>query len=48
MVRWAELEWPGDSLPDRVTVKFAKFTLDTLLAPTLAAAAVDSATAPPP
>jgi len=48
MVRWAELAWPGDSLPDRVTVKFAKFTLDTLLAPTLAAAAVDSATAPPP
>jgi hypothetical protein len=48
MVRWAELEWAGDSLPDRITVRFAKFTLDTLLAPILAAAAADSATAPPP
>ena len=48
MVRWAELEWPGDTLPDRVSVKFAKFTLDTLLAPTLVTAAPDSAAATPP
>ena len=34
MVRWTELDWPADSMPDRVTVKFAKFTLDTLLTPT--------------
>ena len=47
MVRWAELEWPGDTLPDRITVKFAKFTLDTTLAPTVAAPP-DSASAPPP
>ena len=36
MVRWTELDWPGDSLPDRVTVKFAKFTLDTLVTPAVA------------
>jgi hypothetical protein len=43
MVRWTELDWPGDSLPDRVTVKFAKFTIDTLLEPALAAAPADTA-----
>jgi hypothetical protein len=48
MLRWTELDWPADTLPDRVTVKFAKFTLDTTLAPTLAAAPADSAAVPPP
>jgi hypothetical protein len=48
MIRWAELDWPADTLPDRVSVKFAKFTLDTLLAPTVAAATADSSAAPPP
>lgn len=47
MVRWTELDWPADSLPDRVTVKFAKFTIDTLLTPSVAATA-DSAAAPSP
>ena len=42
MVRWTELDWPGDSLPDRVAVKFAKFTIDTLVTATVAASA------PPP
>ena len=37
MVRWTEVDWPDDSLPDRVVVKFAKFTLDTLVRPELAA-----------
>ena len=36
MVRWTELEWPPDSLPDRVAVKFAKFSIDTTVTPTLA------------
>ena len=45
MVRWTEVDWAGDSLPNRVNVKFARFTIDTTLAPTVAA---DTATAAPP
>ena len=46
MVRWTEVDWPGDSLPNRVVVKFAKFTIDTLLHPELAAAPADTAASP--
>jgi len=50
MVRWTEVDWPEDSLPDRVMVKFAKFTLDTLLRPEVAAAPAPTVPggAPPP
>jgi len=48
MIRWTELAWPADSLPDRVTIKFARFTIDTLLTPTPAVAPADTAVAPSP
>ena len=31
MLRWTTLDWPGPGKPDRVTVRFAKFTMDTAL-----------------
>jgi hypothetical protein len=31
MLRWTELAWAGPGAPDRLTVKFAKFTVDTSL-----------------
>ncbi|HEX6104327.1 MAG TPA: hypothetical protein VFZ26_02010 [Gemmatimonadales bacterium] len=48
MIRWTELEWAADSVPDRLMVKFAKFTIDTALAPTLVASADSAAGTPPP
>jgi len=34
MVRWTELDWRGPAAPDRLTVRFAKFSLDTSLTAT--------------
>jgi hypothetical protein len=34
MVRWTELDWHGPAAPDRLTVRFAKFSLDTSLTAT--------------
>jgi hypothetical protein len=34
--RWAEVEWAGDTAPSRLTIRFARFTIDTLL-PSLSA-----------
>ncbi len=48
MIRWTELDWPADSAPDRVVVKFARFTIDTALAATPAAVPTDPASAPSP
>ncbi|HKT58793.1 MAG TPA: hypothetical protein VJQ46_02010 [Gemmatimonadales bacterium] len=31
MVRWTELDWPGPGRPQRLTVRFTKFSLDTSL-----------------
>ena len=31
MVRWTEVDWPGPGRPDRLMVRFAKFSLDTSL-----------------
>jgi hypothetical protein len=33
MIRWTEVDWPDRVAPERVTVRFARFTLDTVLAP---------------
>ncbi len=41
--RWTELEWPADSLPERVTVRFARFELDSVLTPAVVTASADSA-----
>jgi hypothetical protein len=34
MVRWTTLDWPGPGAPDRLMVRFAKFSLDTSLSAT--------------
>jgi hypothetical protein len=34
MVRWTELDWPGPGTPDRLMVRFARFSLDTSLTAT--------------
>jgi len=34
MVRWTEVEWPGPGTPDRLMVRFARFSLDTSLTAT--------------
>lgn len=31
MIRWTELAWPGPGSPEHLTVRFAKFTIDTSL-----------------
>jgi hypothetical protein len=31
MIRWTELDWPGPGAPDRLTVRFARFSVDTSL-----------------
>jgi hypothetical protein len=32
MLRWTEVDWPGGPSPERLTVRFARFTMDTVLA----------------
>jgi hypothetical protein len=34
MVRWTEVDWPGPGSPDRLMVRFAKFSFDTSLTAT--------------
>jgi hypothetical protein len=43
--RWIEVPWTGEGTPDRLTVRFARFTIDTALTATPAPLAADSATA---
>jgi len=31
MTRWTEVDWPGPTSPERLTVRFARFSVDTLL-----------------
>jgi len=33
MIRWTEVDWPGSLSPERLTIRFAKFSVDTLLSP---------------
>jgi hypothetical protein len=32
MLRWTEVDWPPGPFPERLTVRFARFTMDTVLA----------------
>lgn len=32
MIRWTEVDWPERVAPERVSVRFARFTIDTVLA----------------
>lgn len=41
--RWAEVDWDRTTPPSRLTVRFARFTLDTVLTPLPASLAADSA-----
>ena len=34
MVRWTEVGWPGTAAPERLTVRFSRFSMDTLLSAT--------------
>ena len=43
--RWIEVPWTGERSPTRLTVRFARFTIDTALTATPAPLAADSATA---
>jgi hypothetical protein len=47
--RWAEVDWAKATPPNRLTLRFSRFTLDTVLAPLPASLAADStASAPRP
>ena len=39
--RWVEMEWQGSSSPIHLVARFSRFTLDTVLAPTLVSVATD-------
>jgi len=41
--RWTEVPWSLDSIPNRLQIRFAKFTIDTAFTSTLVAAARDTA-----
>ena len=40
MLRWTTLDWPGPAKPERLSVRFAKFTVDTSLAAPVTLAAM--------
>jgi hypothetical protein len=42
--RWAEMGWDASAPPNRVTVRFSRFTVDTVLTPMPASLTADSAT----
>jgi hypothetical protein len=41
--RWTEVPWTLDSIPNRLQIRFAKFAIDTTLAPTLVTPVKDTA-----
>jgi hypothetical protein len=41
--RWAEVDWAGDPAPSRLTIRFARFTIDTLLSSLSASPTPESA-----
>jgi hypothetical protein len=46
--RWVETGWDGSLPPDRLILKFSRFTIDTILTPTPVSLAVDSMAATRP
>jgi hypothetical protein len=40
--RWAEVDWSGSTTPSRLTIRFARFTIDTLVSAPAAAPASES------
>jgi hypothetical protein len=45
--RWAEIGWEASAPPNRVVLRFSRFTLDTVLTPTQPLPAADPATGTP-
>jgi hypothetical protein len=45
--RWTELSWDAPTSPNRLTLRFARFTIDTLLNPSSAAIAADTTASVP-
>ena len=45
--RWTEVEWQSTTPPTRLTLRFSRFTVDTILSAVPAALAADSAAVPP-
>ena len=44
--RWVEVEWESATPPNRLTLRFARFTIDSVLSPAPASLAADSAAVP--
>jgi hypothetical protein len=42
--RWAEVDWDSPTSPSRITLRFARFSIDTVLVPASTALATDSVT----
>ena len=42
--RWAEVDWDFPTSPSRITLRFARFSIDTVLAPASTSLAADSVT----
>jgi hypothetical protein len=40
--RWAEVDWPNGRPPSRLTIRFARFTIDTTVSPIAASLAAES------
>jgi hypothetical protein len=45
--RWAEVDWDAPTVPNRLSLKFSRFTVDTALTPTPVSLATDPSAAPP-
>jgi hypothetical protein len=45
--RWTEVSWEPRSPPSRITLRFARFTIDTSLTPSMAALAADTVASVP-
>jgi hypothetical protein len=45
--RWAEVEWDNAAAPSHLNLRFARFTIDTVLSPLPASLAADSAAGTP-
>ena len=44
--RWAEVDWENTTPPTRLSLRFSRFTIDTVLSPASASLAADSAAGP--
>ena len=45
--RWVEVEWQNPTAPNRLMLRFSRFSIDTVLSPVPASLAADTAAVPP-